>query len=133
MKLSKLYRIIALLAIFNTTAICSQTPIQLKAIELNRDEFAIAYISCQNIDSIPVLVVNECTDYLFSEEFAFSYDFDFENEIIELKEGIFIEYSLMKREDSKKDKKCFILTPFSQLSEEQGLIFYAIVDEQFFQ
>lgn len=131
MKTSILQITLSLLMLLNVANVYSQVLGQTGACEYDSEDLEIAYISVQGIDSIPVLLVKECKDYLFSEEFVLFYDLDFDNIIEEIEEGVFIGYSLFNNSPSQNEK-CFILSPFTNITTGLNVIFYAIIDEDYF-
>ena len=97
--------------------------------KISQSDYTICYAKINNYDSIPFLEVVGLENNLISEELVFALDLDFDNSIVEIEEGIFIEftYSIVPTYINNLEYSELVITPLISLSKQMGIDFYGII------
>jgi len=98
--------------------------------EYSRMNYSICYAKVNEIDSIPFLAVDGLKNNLISEELVFALDLDFDHSIIEIEEGVFIEFtiSLEPAYINNIEFDELQIMPLLLISRQMGIEFYGMVD-----
>lgn len=98
-----------------------------------QSDFAICYAKINNYDSIPFLEVEGQENNLISEELVFALDIAFDNAIIEIEEGVFIQftYSIEPVNTNKAIYEELLVMPLHYISKQMGIEFYGIINRPY--
>jgi len=97
--------------------------------EICQSNYSICYAKINKYDSIPFLEVEGLENNLISEELVFALDLDIDNSIIEIEEGVFIEYtySIELVDTDKAIYEELLVMPLLSISKQLGIDFYGII------
>jgi hypothetical protein len=98
--------------------------------EISQSNYSICYAKINKYDSIPFLEVDGLENNLISEELVFALDLDIDNSIIEIEEGVFIEFtfSLVPACINNLEYSELLMMPLISISKQMGIEFYGIVN-----
>ncbi len=94
-----------------------------------QSDYTICYAMINNYDSIPFLEVDGLENNFISEELVFALDLAIDESIIEIEEGVFIEYAYSTElvdTDKAVYEELFVL-PLLSLSKQMGIEFYGLI------
>ena len=125
-----LYKSLILLFLLIDLTLGAQNSQDIMANELGLSNYSICYAKINNYDSIPFLEVDSLETTLISEELVFALDLDFDNTILEIREGVFIEFtfSLVPACINNLEYSELVIMPLISLSKKMGIEFYGIIN-----
>lgn len=125
-----LYSLLILLLILTDLRLDAQNLQDKMANEISQSNYSICYAKINKYDSIPFLKVDNIENNLISEELVFALDLEFVSSIIEIDEGVFIEFtfSLIPTYINNLEYSELLMMPLTSISKQMGIEFYGIIN-----